>query len=411
MQILAKPSDIQKNICDFIQKYNNISISVAWASANSEAFKTLIKNKNKIKYSTVGLDFYQTHPDFIKEFLNNENLKFYPQKMDNGIFHPKIYLFWNDEKDWVCLIGSANFTQSSLTNNSEIMTMFDSTEGNFKDIKNIIDNYYKKAEIFKKEDFNGYQNVWKYKNKQKKNIDDFKPNIMSKSLYKSSILSLNWNEYYLLLLEKGNKLDERLKLLAKTNEYFKENKFENMIEEQRKNIAGGNKIRDGISDWRLFGRMSISTFLGRLKSTDSELKHISHSLDLIPISGEVTQKLYDDFLYYFKMADKFLKDKDDRYQKAGWGYGISPITRLLSMKRPDEFFCLTSANQKKLIENFGIKKEIKRKDYDRYWNEIIELVRQSPWYNSDKPTDDLKELEAWNTRVALMDALFYNQKI
>jgi HKD family nuclease len=410
MQIISSVDIIERNLCNCIKKYENISMSVAWASASSKAFKVLVsdENKKKIQSSTVGLHFYQTHPNFIKEFLDDENVKFYKQQ--EGIFHPKIYLFWNNKKDWTCLIGSANFTQSALTKNTEVMTMFDIKDKvEFQSVKNIVDEYYQKAEVFKKEDFQGYQNIWNQKNKQKQNLDDFAPNIIQKPLYKSQILSLSWDEYYSLLLEKDN-LDERLKLLVKAREYFSQNTFEKMTEEQRKNIVGANEKRDGINDWRLFGRMPIPVFLGRLASNDSQLQYISDSLEVVSLNREVSLKNYNEFLYYFKAADKsFNKNIDNKYEKAGWGYGVSPITRLLSMKRPDEFFCLTGANESSLMKNFGIKKEIiKVKNYERYWNEIIEPVRQSPWYNSDKPIDS-KELQAWNGRVALMDTLFYNE--
>ena len=46
MKILANSLDIEKNICDCIEKYKNISISIAWASAHSKAFKLLIQDKN-----------------------------------------------------------------------------------------------------------------------------------------------------------------------------------------------------------------------------------------------------------------------------------------------------------------------------------------------------------------------------
>ncbi|MFA7501054.1 MAG: phospholipase D family protein [Sulfurimonas sp.] len=111
MKILSSANEIEKNICAFIEKFDNISMSVAWASANSKAFKVLIeeKNKKKIQSSTVGLHFYQTDSKFIEKFLDDERLQFYTKNKDEGVFHPKIYLFWNNEKDWVCLTGSANF--------------------------------------------------------------------------------------------------------------------------------------------------------------------------------------------------------------------------------------------------------------------------------------------------------------
>lgn len=409
MKILSYAREIEENLCELINKFKNISMSVAWASASSKAYKVLIReeNKKKIQTSTVGLHFYQTHPDFIKAFLDDDKLKFY--KKSDGVFHPKIYLFWNDERDWVCFTGSANFTQSALTKNDEIVTIFDSNDGvNFKEIKAIMESYYKNAETFKQEDLQGYKNIWDIKNKQKRNLDDFEPNILPKPLYKSSILSLSWDEYY-SLLKKDQYFQDRLNLLAKANEYFSKNTFSEMSEEKRKSLSGANENRDGIKDWRLFGRMPIPRFIGRLATGDSELINISDSLDKIPNDEKITQKMYVDFLYYFKTSDQDFNDVDNKYKKAGWGYGVSPISRMLSMKRPNEFFCLTKANQTGLMKSFGIKTEIlKEKSYERYWDEIIEPVRQSPWYNSEKPTDST-ELQAWNGRVALMDALFYLQ--
>ncbi len=37
----------------------------------------------------------------------------------DGVFHPKLYLFENDPKEWECIIGSPNFTKSAFEDNSE----------------------------------------------------------------------------------------------------------------------------------------------------------------------------------------------------------------------------------------------------------------------------------------------------
>lgn len=59
MQILANSLDIEKNICDCIEKYKNISMSIAWASAHSKAFKLLVQNKNikKLNFPPLGYTF------------------------------------------------------------------------------------------------------------------------------------------------------------------------------------------------------------------------------------------------------------------------------------------------------------------------------------------------------------------
>jgi hypothetical protein len=396
MEILTDAHKIEVRLIEYINKYKNISMSVAWASSRSKAYKELIKNKNKLQTSTVGVHFYQTDPKFIENFLNNKKLQFY--KKDKGIFHPKIYLFWNNEFDWICLCGSANFTESALSINDEIMILFNLNDNtSFKDAKKIIDDYYNKSTLMTKEMLEKY--IVESKSNKKDTKDNFKINKLIKDM--------NWDEYYFLIKDKGNHLEDRIKLLEKANQYFNNNTFALMSEFERKSIAGGIKNKDGIGDWMLFGRMPIPRFLGRLVKSDSELINISNSLDFINLDEQINENTYNDFLYYFKCSDKDFRDIDSKYKKAGWGYGVSPLSRLIAIKRPDQFFCLTKANEQEVIKNFEIEKEIlKEKSYDRYWNEIIQKVRKTKWYNSPKPTN-MQELEIWNVRVAIMDAIFY----
>lgn len=250
MEIIYDVTKIEKKLCELIEKFENISMSVAWASASSEAFKILKKeeNKKKIQSSTVGLHFYQTHPDFITEFLDNESLQFYTKNKDEGVFHPKIYLFWNNENDWVCLNGSANFTQSALTKNSEIMTLFTQDDGiGFQEIKNIFDEYYSKSKVMSQKDLDKY--IEKRKENKKEIKDDFQHNNEIKSL-----LNMTWNEYYTYMLENAQGLDERLELLDKAEQIFLQ-PFEQISDSELLYIAGvKNRDEDDVY-WEYFGTM------------------------------------------------------------------------------------------------------------------------------------------------------------
>lgn len=381
MQILSSANEIEKNICDFIVKFNNISISVAWASASSKAFKVLKKeeNKKKIQSSTVGLHFYQTHPDFIKEFLDDKKIKFY--KQDDGVFHPKIYLFWNDDNDWICLSGSANFTQSALTKNSEIMTMFDCNDGvKFHDIKDIIDAYYLNSSVMTQEKLDEY--IDESKKNKKETKDNFRLN--------KSIKDMTWDEYYKYILENAQGLDNRLKLLNKAGQIFSK-PLEKISDDEFLYIAGVyNRDEDDVY-WEYFGTMK-RTGLSNFKIT----KKIFIEMDEC-FNNKEFQK--EEFIDFAKKIDKIK------------GISLTAMSRLIAMRYPDRFYCITSANEPELLNKFLISKSIRNdssyEKYKRYWNEIIEPVRQSPWYNSDKPTDP-KELQVWKGRVILLDALFYN---
>lgn len=393
MKIVSTSREIKNILTDSIKKYQNIRFAVAWASSNHDVFKKLYQHKNKIINSTVGLHFYQTHPDFIENFLDSQDVQFIKNK--KGVFHPKIYFFYNNQKNWACLIGSTNFTHSALTDNDEIMTFIESDNSDlFENITQILDTYFQKAFPFKLEDLQGYKNIWEQKKKDKTyNDDNFKAKGQIKPLYMSEILSFNWNDYY-AKLSLGNHFPERLNLLDKSSQYFSNNSFKNMTEEQRKNIAGINKLSDGIRDWRLFGGMNMARLF--VHRVNDKKKEISESLDYISINSAISRDDYLSYIKYFKKA-------------SGWGYGISTTSRLLAMKRPDTFFCLTLANEIQLMNKFGIIQSIASlKDYERYWDEIIEPVRQSPWFKSEMPSDK-QELRVWHKRVAMMDALFYNE--
>lgn len=396
MKIIANPQEIQKSLIHAMKEYKYTRFAVAWASANHSAFKHLLLYRDKIINSSVGLHFYQTHPAFIKAFLNSETVQFITNH--KGIFHPKVYLFYNDKNDFCCIIGSSNFTLSALSENDEVVSYIQSNDENmFLQIEELLDGYFEKASKFDMVHFEGYQNIWKQKQRYKEHLDDkFDSSKPLKRLYLSSILSLEWKEYY-HQIKCNPRFSQRLKLLEKAQQYFQNYSFENIPEHIRRNIAGIIKKGAGINDWYLFGATRQAQFFGN-RIVDSQ-KEISKALDKISFN-EISKTDYLNCIKFFQNSE-------------GSGYGISTVGRLLAMKRPDQFFALTGSdgkgkgNGKMLYQSFGIT-PLHTNDYLRYWEEIIKPVRQSPWYNSSPPSDPM-ELQAWNGRVALMDALFYDE--
>lgn len=169
MEIVSSPEEISEILCKAIKKYKNVSFAVAWASANTKVYQLLIQkeNKKKIFNSVVGLHFYQTHPDFLESFILHKEVKFV--KNQKGVFHPKIYLFWNSNTDWLSIIGSANLTYSAMNENDETVVLLDSCESNmFNSIQEAILKYSSKDDSFTKEDLPQYRNVWEQRNKQKR---------------------------------------------------------------------------------------------------------------------------------------------------------------------------------------------------------------------------------------------------
>jgi len=85
------------------------------------------------------------------------------------------------------------------------------------------------------------------------------------------------------------------------------------------------------------------------------------------------------------------------------GIGMAVATRLLCVKRPDQFLSSNGGSQKSIKEIFN-KDAKKVKDY----LEIIEIIRSSPWFASVEP-EDARESKVWRARVALLDAILYKK--
>ena len=400
MKILTKAHEIESILCKLLKKYKNYYIASAWASANNKAFTNLLSHKDKIRKMIIGTHFYQTHPDFIKEFVNNENVRFILNS--DGIFHPKAYLFTNNNNDWECLIGSANFTKSALSKNNEIMIHFSSDENDskllFSKLMDEIEDYWQNSNEMTNDDYLAYVNVWK---KNKRHLEKLGGKYgkakVNKPIIKSKIFTISWIEY----VEKVRKdqfhpFEERLNLLYNARKYFKKyNHFSDMPEKKRKQIAAfypSNEKSVGF-DWRWFGSMSAVVRFGNRINNNNE--NISLALDQIPLyedREEINKSDFDKYVEYFKKA----------FPRGGGG--MAGASRLLAMKRPDIFVCLDSKNKANLCEEFGIAKNI---ELEQYWDEIIERIKDSVWWTCKKPSDE-SEYKLWQGRAAMLDAIFYD---
>ncbi len=80
-------------------------------------------------------------------------------------------------------------------------------------------------------------------------------------------------------------------------------------------------------------------------------------------------------------------------------------TRLLAMRRPDQFVCIDGPNIKGVCGYLGA--PYSTVNLDNYWELIIEQVRVTPWYLEDEPLDS-EERKIWQCRTALLDAIYYD---
>jgi hypothetical protein len=212
---------------------------------------------------------------------------------------------------------------------------------------------------------------------------------------KSDVFSLSWPEYF-TSIQKGkfHRFDWRIMLLTTAKSYFTKNiHFSDMEQNQRRELAGiaTEKQSRSIFDWGYFGSMKgAGKFQNRINENN---RFISQALDAIPLQGNVHKIDYNNFVDLFQQAFP------------DGGSGIVIASRLLAMKRPDCFVCLSRRNKAGLCEAFGVSKSVL---FETYWDDIIEQIHNSVWYSSEMPKDDA-EAKAWFGRVAMLDAIFYNE--
>ena len=133
-----------------------------------------------------------------------------------------------------------------------------------------------------------------------------------------------------------------------------------------------------------FGRMGGAGYYKQL--INSGALGLSETLDEIPAYGDVSNDL---IIRTFERALRFQ------------GVGLACWTRLLSMKRPDYFLSVNSANKDRIREVFG-----SAPGSPRAYLQLTRHILSLPWASGPTPKVGA-EREIWEGRVALLDAALY----
>lgn len=127
----------------------------------------------------------------------------------------------------------------------------------------------------------------------------------------------------------------------------------------------------------------------------------AQALSHIPLEGEVTFAHYTSFANAYK--DIFKTDADG--QPSDEKPQLLPATRLLAMRRPDQFVTLSNQKMDLLCLALGCSK-LNNLDFSGYWHEVIETIRTASWWRQDAP-EDAEELKLWQVRAVLVDMFFF----
>ncbi|WP_345973580.1 phospholipase D family protein [Sulfurimonas diazotrophicus] len=393
MNIISDAKKIDKKMTSLIKKYQEIYIATAWATLGSDSSQALLNYSKKISMMIVGVSGYNTSPEFIETFLNVNSVK-YMFSTKGVIFHPKIYLFMNSKSDWECLIGSANFTRGGLANNIEMMVHLNSQDADTKTfIDNILDEinkYFSLAYRMTHEKYQIYLKDYNAQENNRNNVDKSNENAQQ-LMTETPINLLSWKNFF----DKAkhaldDSLEERLKLLEHVQEYFKKySSLSEMPDDIVRQIAGTINYGEHDVNWMYFGHMVSPYFKKQIIESADEF---SKALDAIPLEGEVSKEMYMKFVNFVQ-------------SNVPYGFGVKSLSRLLAMKRPDIFYCVTKNNTYPVYRDFNMD-ELKQHDYERYWDEVIVNIHDTPWYKSLEPSSD-EERKVWKVRAAMLDIITY----
>jgi HKD family nuclease len=389
MKVLNNFKAISKAVRRLIRQCDSFRFAVAWASVNFDAFKSLRNNRDKIQQGIVGTHFYQTHPEFLREFAGDENFRVV--KDTSELFHPKIYLFESGAK-WQCIVGSPNFTKAAFTSNDEFAVLIsDEDEGAkdaLRDIKDTLDSYWEKSEPLVGEWVEGYAEIWQRKKEARRQLEgSYSKKRRSKAPLRIKMFTIPWHRFF-AKVSSERFFRDRLAVLDAARDAFAHYIHLARIPDGLRHCVGGFDRQKGI-DWGLFGWMSAEP---RFKDAVRDGEKLSLALDCIPVDGEITRTHFEEYVAGFKEATG----------TKGIGTGI----RLLTMKRPDVFLCISEGNREGAMEDFGMPRST---NLDSYWETIVEPTMDSAWWKASEPQNEL-ERKVWQGRAAFLDALYYKPK-
>ena len=408
MKLLTTTAQISQELLRLIKECSSCKIGVAWASIGFKAFELLVEHRSKIERMIVGTHFYQTNPQFIRDFLDHPNVRFIMRA--DGVFHPKVYLFLKTPGEWECVVGSPNFTHGGFDSNDEMAVLISNqdagAEAALNDVTTRLDAYWAASSPISKAELNVYQEAWKRKQPLVRSLrgkfgnphreeeeDDRGKNPLS-----VRILQMAWAEYFEGVRGEqdhephDHSMEGRLNVIRVTKRLFSEHEKFGQIDSIGRQKIAGLVMADGVN-FLWFGSMRGSGYFKNAIRNNNE--NLSLALELIPAVGPVSREAYVAYINQYRQAFP------------SGGVLIGTATRLLAIKRPDTFVCLDSRNKARLCAAFGIKRKV---GYEEYWDSIIErIINEAAWWSSPPPPSGM-EREVWEARAAFLDSHYYDGK-
>lgn len=394
-KVIIDLNELSNSFEDCCKRFSYVSFLTAWAG-DHEVVSCLDEYRTKIVRSVVGLHFYQTSPNFIKRFLDVENIHYIKKTASTDIFHPKIYLFYNNSKEWRAFVGSSNLTGGGFSRNIECNVTLSSDEEScdvFNSFMTMIETCWNLSENMDEEYLEEYESRY--------GECVFSHEELTKPV-NPSMLGIDWNGYIDKLVQNegcynsinSDSIRTRIAVLKKAEDLFMTGKLVDFADEASLGIAGLSDECEGMVGWDFFGRTSRDKTFSRLFKNDKGYRRkIYRALENIPLHGEITRIMYENYMNAFVEA-------------TGKEHSITIFTRFLAMKRPDVFVCLTSKNEE-ILEFLGW--EQRTVSMHKYWEKVRMRAVETLWYNASSREIKKDETDIFKYKMAMLDALCYKR--
>ena len=400
VELISESQVATKALVDLTKECDLAAWAVAWATDNP-VLDAAFEHRSKFRHLVIGTHGYVTTPAVIERFQLEPSFRV--KLPDGPLFHPKIYLFRKGD-DWTAVVGSHNLTGPAFTSNVEASTIIrgkahePALNGLFAFVAQSWGSGVKVAPDWLYSYAANHRRVKAAYDDLARWVDYKTPKTAGGT---PGPQDLDWAAFVNRVKKEqtGSKhtLEGRLRVLEEIGLLFlKRPSFADLDVADRKRIAGTLGERQAAIDqvdWAWFGAMGASGSFSTTVINNPE--GLSGALAHIPQTGRV------DLEHFERFRASFMRALDPSLRASG---GIATATRLLAMKRPDQFVCISSPNRRGIADRFNIPLNL---SVDNYWERVVLRIRSSPWWLAPEPEDPL-EKRIWKGRAALLDAIYYN---
>lgn len=403
VEFLSDRETVTNTIVTLLEECAQAGWAVAWATDNHRVFQAATTHRKKFKALLFGTTGWHSSPDAIERMIGLETFRVLPPDR-TPLFHPKIYLFRVGDET-VAVIGSHNLTQSAFGRNDEACVLLRGlqTDPELQKFWRYVLAAHSAHDSTQPDAawlFDYRQKYLRMKESRKKVEESFDTSIVltPPTVIKGvpSPYELDWAAYVQRVVNEHERtadhdFEGRMAVLEGARKILNTGSLAALTREDRIRVSGtvhGDLTpRLNEPNWAWFGNMATSPLFR--KAMRDSYQEWSDALEEIPKTGLVMEEHYRAFLNHYRS-------------------GTNPrsiASRLLAMKRPDQFVCVSDRNHDNLRDRFGLPKDISSQNYF----ELIKMIRLTPWWRADRPDDDLGR-QVWDCRVALLDAIYYTPK-